>query len=89
MRWTCRILCALSLAAAATGCQTTEREPLEEERRNLVMQQDSLRGSLNGAAPIGSRWDSHPDTHQFTNELNRVGARINEIDRQLMELRER
>jgi hypothetical protein len=31
------------------------------------------------------RWDSHPDTHEFTNELNRLGARINEIDRKLME----
>ena len=85
MRGPCRILRALSFVVAAAGCQSTERERLEEERRSLEFQRDHVRGTLNGAAPIGSRWDSHSDTHQFTNELNRIGARINEIDRQLME----
>jgi hypothetical protein len=81
----CRILSALSFLVAAAGCQSTERERLEEERRSLEVQRNHLRGTLNGSAPIGSRWDSHPDTHQFTNELNRIGVRINEIDRKLME----
>ena len=85
---TFRVFCALTLALAV-GCQTTERERLVEERRSLEFQRDHLRGSLNGAAPIGSRWDSHPDTHEFTNELNRIGVRINAIDRELMELSER
>ena len=84
MCWSSRVFCALTLALAV-GCQTTEREQLEEERRTLEVQRDHLRGTLNGSAPIGSRWDSHPDTHQFTNELNRIGARISEIDRKLME----
>jgi hypothetical protein len=85
MRCACRILCVLGLLVATAGCQSTERERLEEERRSLEFQRSHLRGTLNGSAPIGSRWDSHPDTHQFTNELNRISARINEIDRKLME----
>jgi hypothetical protein len=80
-----RVICVLGLLVAAAGCQSTERERLEEERRSLEVQRNHLRGTLNGSAPIGSRWDSHPDTHQFTNELNRIGTRINEIDRKLME----
>lgn len=89
MRWACRFLCALGLFAAAAGCQSTERERererLREERRFLEFERDHLRGTLNGAAPIGSRWDSHPDTHQFTEELIRISTRINEIERQLQE----
>ncbi len=89
MGWSYRILCSIGFAVSLLGCQSTERARLEDERRSLEFQRDNLRGTLNGAAPLGSRWDSHPDTHQFTHELNRIGAQIQGIDRQLMELSER
>ena len=79
-----RVICVLGLILAV-GCQSTDRERLEEERRGLMMQRDSLRGSLNGLGQAGSRWDSHPETHQLTDDLSRISARINEIDRELME----
>ena len=60
MRWTCLISCALSFVIAATGCQSTERERLEEERRSLEFQRDNLRGTLNGSHVIefSKRWSN-------------------------------
>jgi hypothetical protein len=82
MRRAVRAFCAF-LVFAGVGCQAMERQRLEEERSMLELAQSDMRGYVGRAAPVGSRWASHPDTAQFLEQMNRNDARIAEIDRQL------
>jgi hypothetical protein len=82
MRWTCWMFCVLG-ALGGIGCQALERQRLEEERATLELAQNDIRGYMDQAAPVGSRWTSHPDTAQFLEQMKRNDTRIAEIDRQL------
>jgi hypothetical protein len=82
MRWACWTFCALGVLGGI-GCQAMERQRLEEERAMLELAQGDIRGYMRQAAPVGGRWDSHPDTARFIEQMNRNDARIAEIERQL------
>jgi hypothetical protein len=84
MRWTCRLMCALSLVVGVLGCRHLHirwsSDDDEEERKALERQRREVQDVIDQNAQLGSRWATHPDTMKLVDERNRIDARLAELD---------